>query len=193
MSKLIYTDKPVFGLDVGRSSIKIMQIDSSGKKAQVTAYGNSSFEPKTIVSGVVVDIETLVKSTYDLFTNNLVGTLTTKRVALSLPNEHSFSRVLLLPEMSDTDLAAAVLNEAERAIPVPIIDLYLDYRVVSQGEDGSQEVQLVATPKKIVDSYMQVAAALGLEVAAIETNIGAVSRMVTHSEGRASKPPGPEL
>ncbi len=183
MSKLTYVDKPVFGLDIGRSSIKIMQIDNHGKKAQVIGYGNTSFDASTVVSGVIVDIEALVKATYELFMNNMVGTLTTKRVALSLPNEHSFSRVLLLPALNESDLAAAVFNEAERAIPMPIADLYFDYRIVKQDPDGSQEIQLVATPKKIVDSYMQVVSALGLEVAAIETNIGAVSRMVTHSEG----------
>lgn len=183
MSKLTYIDKPVFGLDIGRSSIKVMQIDNTGKKAQVVAYGNTNFDPDAIAMGVIVDIEAIVKSTHELCTQNLIGALTTKRVSLSLPNEHSFSRILSLPIMNESDLALAVFNEAERAIPLPINELYFDYRAMGVSDDGSQEVQLVATPKKIVDSYMQVAAALGIEVAAVETNITAVSRMVTHSEG----------
>jgi type IV pilus assembly protein PilM len=85
--------------------------------------------------------------------------------------------------MNNTDLTAAVINEASRTIPVKIEELYVDYTIGSELENDMQEVQLVATPRAIVDSYMTLAEILGLEVAAIETNIASVSRIVTHAEG----------
>jgi type IV pilus assembly protein PilM len=183
MSKLTYVDKPVFGLDVGRTSIKIMQISSVKGKSSVVGYGNTSFEPSAVQKGVIVDFEALAVATSELFKKQFVGDLNTRRVAFSLPNEHSYSRVLTLPKMSRNDLHAAVMNEATRTMPMKIDELYIDYELGSELADGTQEVQLVASPKDIVDSYMCLAEILGLEVAAIETNISAVSRIVTHAEG----------
>lgn len=183
MTKLTYIDKPVFGFDIGRSSIKIMQISSVKNKSVVSGYGNTSFDPKIVEKGVIVDFDAMAKTTHELFTKQFVGTLTTKRVAFAIPNEYSFSRVLVLPKMSRSELHSAVMSEATRTIPAKNEDLYIDYQIGSDLDGEMQEIQLVATPREIVDSYMVLAEALGLEVAAVETNIAAVSRIVTHAEG----------
>ncbi len=179
---LFYTDKPVFGLDIGRSSVKAIQIDQSGKVAKIVGYGYAPFDPKAINNGVVVDPEELARATYKLITEDLIGEITTRRVALSLPNEYSFSRYITLPRMDPKDVEAAVVSDAEGSIPIPIDQLYYDFQVMKTMEDGSMEIQLVATNRDIVDSYLTVMDALGLEVAFIETNITAVTRIVGHAE-----------
>jgi type IV pilus assembly protein PilM len=182
--KFLYSDKPVFGLDIGRASVKVMQIINQKGKYEVCGYGATSFSNDAADKGMVVDFAKVSAAIHDLYTNQLVGNLYTKRVAFSIPNEHSFSRVLALPKLDSADIEAAVMSEASRTIPVKIDDLYVDYQLGSQLDNDIQEVQLVATPKRIVDSYMTLAEILGLEVAAIETNISSVSRIVTHAEGQ---------
>ena len=183
MTKLTYIDKPVFGFDIGRSSIKVMQISNIKTKSIVTGYGNTSFDPGSVSKGVIKDFEKIAGATFELFTKQFVGTVSTKRVAFSIPNEYSFSRVLNLPKMKKSELRDAVMAEAVRTIPMRPEDLYIDFQLGSELADDMQEIQLVATPSAIVDSYMTLAEILGLEVAAIETNIAAVSRIVTHAEG----------
>jgi type IV pilus assembly protein PilM len=182
--KFLYNDKPVFGLDIGRSSVKIMQIISQNGDSTVSGYGTTTFDKAAVDKGAVVDFAKVSESIYELYSNQLIGELTTKRVAFSIPNEHSFSRVLALPKLDKLDMEAAVISEASRTIPMKIDDLYVDFRLGSKLEGDSQEVQLVATPKIIVDSYMTLAEILGLEVAVVETNISSVSRIVTHAEGQ---------
>lgn len=179
---VFYKDKKVFGFDIGRSSIKLMQVDHSAKDAHVTGYGATTFDPKAISSGVIVDPEVIIKAAHKLITGELVGKLSTRHAAVSLPNEHSFSRVITLPKMDKKDLSAAVTLEVDQSIPLPIDELYYDYSVAGTLEDDSQEIQIVACPKKIADSYIGVFKALGLEVALIESNISAVTRIVVHSE-----------
>ena len=180
---ILYTDKPVFGFDIGRSSIKVMQIDTSSSKPRVTAYGPTSFDPKAIKSGVIVDHETVVRAAHTLLNDKLIGSLSTVRAAVSLPNSHSFSRILTLPKMDENDLANAVRLEVDQSIPHPIDELYYDYSIVTENkESGEREIQVVATPCDIVDSYMQLFEALGLEVALIEPNISAVTRIVVSAE-----------
>lgn len=180
---LFYKDKPVFGFDIGRSSIKVMQIDQSGKRAKVNAYGTTTFDPSAIrPDGVIQDPETIIKAAHNLLTKNLVGSLTTRHVAASLPNANSFSRVLTLPKMSNSDLRAAIESEVQQSIPLSPDELYFDYSIARKLEDDMQEVQLVATPSAIVDSYLGVFEALGLEIALVESNISAMTRVVVHAE-----------
>ena len=180
---LFYTDKPVFGFDIGRSSLKVMQIDQSGKKDRVVAYGTVSFDSDAINDqGIIVNPETIIKAANKLITKDLVGSLSSRRVAVSIPNANSFSRVLSLPKMDEKDLRAAVEAEVNQSIPLPSDELYFDYSVARTLEDDTQEVQLVATPRAIVDSYVGVFEALGLEIALIESNISAMTRIVVHAE-----------
>lgn len=180
---LFYTDKPVFGFDIGRSSIKVMQIEQSGKKSKVIGYGTATFDRAAVdKQGIVVDPEIIIKAAHELLTKKLVGHISTRRAAVSLPNANSFSRVLTLPKMDEKDLKAAVDSEVDQSIPLATDELYYDYSVARIFDDGNREIQIVATPRSIVDSYMGIFEALGLEIALIESNISAMTRVVVHSE-----------
>lgn len=180
--KLFYKDKPVFGFDIGRSSIKVLQIDKGKKESVVAGYGTISFKEDAVKNGVIVDPEAIIKSAFELIEHQLVGKLTTNRVAISMPNAYSFSRVLNLPRMAPKDLIGAIELEAGQSIPLPLDDLYYDYEVTRMLPGDNQEVQLTASPRRIVDSYMTVFEALGLEVASVESNISSVTRTVLHAE-----------
>ncbi len=181
-NKLFYKDKSVFGFDIGRTSIKIMQLDQQKKGIFVDGYGTISFDPDCIKRGVVTDPEAIIKAAYTLINKQLTGKITTNNVAVSLPNAFSFNRILTLPKLDGDDLAKAIELETSQSIPLPFDELYYDYEVMTTLEDGTQEVHLAACPKAIVDSYMGVFDALGLEIALVESNISAVTRMVTHAE-----------
>lgn len=179
---LFYKDKPVFGFDIGRSSIKLMQIDQTGKHATVVGYGTAPFPPEAIEKGVVVDPEAVAKATHELISKQMVGGLSTRHVAVSLPNEFCFSRVLQLPFLKPKDLDNSVKMEVEQSIPLPVDQLYYDFAISRKIDDKTQEVQLVACPRAIVDSYKTVFDLLGLEMSLAESNISAVTRMVVHAE-----------
>lgn len=176
-----YHDKPLFGLDIGFSSIKAMQIEWTNKKTNVIGYGYSRFDSSAIKDGVIVDIEALAKCGHDLFAQNIVGEINTRRIAMSIPATRTFNRIIKLPKLGSKELADAVRTEAEQYIPLPIDDLYMDHTVINRTND---EIDLlaVAVPRKIVDSYVLLARMLGLEVVAIETSISAESRLFVHTD-----------
>lgn len=178
---LVYKDKPLFGLDIGTSSIKIMQIGVINKKQSILGYGVASYDQDAVVNGVVEDPELLAKNTKQLFEKGLIGEISTRRVALSIPVARTYNRVMNLPLMSHKDLTEAVRLEAEQYIPVPIDELYIDYNITAQTKEGF-ELLAVAAPKKIVDSYLTFTNLLGLEVCILETTINASSRLVANSE-----------
>lgn len=140
-------DKPLFGLDIGSSSIKAMQIVSNyGKQQVVLGYGVTGYEVDSVKDGVVIDHKSLAKSIQDLFKHHIVGEIDTRRVAVSIPASRTFTRAMSLPLIRDSELMQAVHIEAEQYIPVPLEDLYIDYTIVDRSDKGI-ELLAVATPK----------------------------------------------
>lgn len=176
-----YKDKPVFGLDIGFSSLKVMQITGSGNQKAIVGYGVKRFDETAIKDGVIVEPEIIAKAAHDLFEKHIIGDITTRRVAVAIPATRAFNRVIKLPKEAAKDLQSAVTLEAEQYIPVPPAELYMDHGVISQ---NSKEIELlaVAIPKKIVDSYMVLCRLLGLEPVAFETSIASATRLFVHAE-----------
>lgn len=178
---LLYKDKPVFGLDIGFSSLKVMQIERVGKKRVVSAYGVCGFDSKAIVDGIIKDPELIAKAARELFSKNLVGDITTRRAVIAIPAVRTFNRTVQLPKLNRKELDESIKLEAEQYIPLPLDSLYLDYDIIRQTED-SIELLVVAIPRAIIDSYLTLTRLLGLEIAAIETTIGSGSRLFVQAE-----------
>ncbi len=169
-------DKPLFGLDIGRNTIRVMQLDLDYKVPRLKGYGSVAFDSDAIVNGVIVKPEAIAKVALHLFTKGLVGDIGTKRAAVSLPANHAFTRAMRLPKIGADDIAEAVQIEAEQYIPGHTENLYLDYTILREDDDGI-EVLIVAMPKEIVDSYLVLTRMLGLEVMLFDTSIGASAEL----------------
>lgn len=175
-------DKPIFGLDVGHTSLKVMQVEQftgSTPMPRLIGYGTATFDTSALDNGVIVKPEVIAETLAHLFRKQLIGDITTQRVAIALPSYRSFSRSMQLPKLSVGDLHEAVKLEAEQYIPLPLDDLYLDYLITREGKDMN-DLLAVAVPKEIVDSYLVLARIVGLEVMLVETTMAADSRLFSH-------------
>jgi type IV pilus assembly protein PilM len=173
-----YHDEPLFGLDIGHSSLKAMQTETQpGKPPRVTGYGIGLFDAASIQNGVIVKPEAIANAMHELFEQRMVGKITSKRVACALPTTHTFSRPLTIPAINRKEIEEAINLEAEQYIPIPLNSLYLDYDILSQDEQNT-EVLVVAASKNIVDSYYKVLEMLELHPVAFEPSINAASRLL---------------
>jgi len=178
-----FHDKPLFGLDIGHGSLKVMQLSERPAKTpakdyhpHIVGYGFTSFDKAALEDGVVVQPEIIAKAALDLFKNHLIGDITTRRVAIAIPAYRTFTRSLSLPKLKQNELDEAVKLEAEQYISIPLEELYLDYEVIKRGAD-SIELFVVAVPKTIVDSYLDLAQILGLETVLIEPTLTSSGRL----------------
>lgn len=174
-----FKHKPLFGLDIGSGSLKVMQLDTdslSGRRPRIVGYGAARFDRTAVDNGVVIAPETIAEAMLSLFQGKLTGDITTRRVAMAIPAYRTFTRAISLPLLKPKEVADAVQLEAEQYIPLPPEEIYLDYSIIRTTKDAI-EVFAVAVPRKIVDSYLVFAKLLGLEVVAIETTLGGGSRL----------------
>lgn len=178
-----YHDKPLFGMEIGHGSMKVMQVATDlpkvgGKrhKPRLIGYGFAAFDTASQKDGVVTQPEIVAKAALELFRHNLIGDITTKRVAIAIPAYRTFTRSLRLPNLKPKELDEAVQLEAEQYIPLALNDLCLDYEIIRRSED-STELFVAATPRDIVESYLDLARILGLEAVLIEPTLGALGRL----------------
>ncbi len=178
-----FHDKPLFGLDIGHSSIKVMQSVEPPPGAalknhhpRIMGYGYADFDKAAQQDGVVVHPEIIAEAAFNLFKSNLIGDITSRRAAIAIPSYRSFTRSLQLPKLQPSELQEAVELEAEQYISAPLEELYLDYEVVKQSNETT-ELFVVAVPRVIVDSYLELAQIMGLETVLIEPTLSSSGRL----------------
>lgn len=177
-----FHDKPLFGLDIGHGSLKVMQATepavpvAKNHPPRIIGYGFTTFDKAAQQDGVVVQPEIIAQAAYKLFQDNLIGDITTRRCAIAIPAYRTFTRSLQLPRLQASELKEAVELEAEQYISLPLEDLYLDYEIVNQTPETT-DLFVVAVPRAIVDSYLELAQIMGLETVLIEPTLSSSGRL----------------
>jgi type IV pilus assembly protein PilM len=177
-------DKPLFGMEIGHGSLKVMQVSQPSAKPshdrlhrpRLVGYGFTAFDTASQKDGVITEPEIVAKATYELFRQHLVGDIATRRVAIAIPAYRTYTRSLQLPKLQHKELDEAVQLEAEQYIPLSLEELYLDYEVIKEGKDTT-ELFAVAVPRIIVDSYLELAQILDLETVLIEPTLSSSGRL----------------
>lgn len=167
----------VFGLDIGRSFIKVAQVKVGGGKKSLLAVGNRQTAAGGILSDSPADLKNLSESVKVCVES---AKITTKKCTVSLIESQVVTRFIQLPNLNDKELSSAINYEAEQYIPLPIKDVNLQFKVISRPTEAGEkmDVLLVAAPKRIVSKYIDVVKNAGFEVDAVETESAALSRVL---------------
>lgn len=184
MTKLFHKDKPIIGLDISQTGIKVMAINT--EKWLVTGYGSVDLDPLKIQKSLENGDEYLGDNLRSLFTDKIVGTLPSAQAVIGIPSNRTFSRTFSLPAKAEKNLADAVEVEVDQYIPIPLSSLYVDYEVIERSKEQVTAV-MSAVPKTLVDNVLAAVAKAELEPMMIEPGINAVARLLeTTEEGHLS-------
>lgn len=179
MTKLFYTDKPIIGLDISNTGVKVMAIDA--KRWLVLGYGSLDLEPIKIKESLEDDSTYLAENVQLLIKEKLIGSLPSNHAVISVPTARSYSRTFNLPISVEKSLKDAVELEADQYIPVPSSTLYIDYEVI---ERTKKEITVLmsAVPRTIIDKCIAITESAGLIVSLVEPGMSAVARLLTSTE-----------
>ena len=179
MAKLFYQDKPIIGLDIGTTGIKVMAID--GKKRQVLGYGSIDLEPTKVKEALEGDGAYLIEQLSLLLREKIVGSLPSNHVVVGVPTSRTYSRTFNLPVALEKSLADAVQTEADQYIPIPSSTLYIDYEIIERGKKNLT-VLMSAVSQTVIDSILNVVTSAGLRPVLMEPSVSAVARVLTATE-----------
>lgn len=179
MGKLYYKDKPIIGLDISQTGIKVMAVDS--KKWLVLGYGSADLDPAKVQASLETGTSYLTENIQGLLGTKLIGELPSNHVILGVPTARSYSRTFTIPAKAESTLADAVEVEVDQYIPVPMSSLYVDYEIIERSKNDLTVI-MSAVPKKLIDNCVSAVKAAGLEPIMVEPGINAVARIIETAE-----------
>jgi type IV pilus assembly protein PilM len=171
---LFVKDTEFFGLDIGSTAIRLVQLRRGSVHPALVAYGAVPVPANLTSSDSKMDQDKISELVKQLVRENHVSL---KNVVVGLPSNKVFATVITTPKLDNAQLAKAIRYQAEQYIPMALDQVKLDWAVVDQSKDGNQlEVLLLAAPNSAIDKYVSILEKAGLEPLALEANATAVAR-----------------
>ncbi len=198
---LFSSTKSQLGVDIGTSSIKVVELGVEGGRHKLLNYatyelrgaGGQSDTARTVMDlsdqEIASAIVELVKS----------SGMKSRDAVASISSFATFATVIQLPYTTEEELAKTVPFEARKYIPVPLDQVVLDWSIVGvpnepaastsaplqsqaglpTGQAGTTvEVFLAAVPKDETARYQRIMKAAGLNLVALELENSSLVRAV---------------
>ena len=169
--------KNVIGIDIGSSSIKLVELIEGKNGFKLQNLAISSLPPEAIVDGAFMDSVTIIDTIRDLLTTSKVKT---KDVVTSVSGHSVIVKKISLPFMTEAELEESIRWEAERYIPFDINDVNIDFQTFGSNPENPEvmEVVLVAAKKDIINDYVSMIMEAGLNPVIIDIDAFALENMV---------------
>ncbi len=179
MAKLFYKDKPIIGLDISQTGVKVMAVDP--KKWLVLGYGSIDLDPAKVQKSLDSNDPYLAENIASLLNEKVIGSLPSDQAVIGIPTGKTFSRTFAIPAKAEATLADAVEIEVDQYIPIPMNSLYVDYEIIERRKDDLSVI-MSAVPRSLVDSCLKAARSAGLEPIMVEPGINAIARVLETTE-----------
>jgi len=170
------TPQERLGIDIGTTSVKIVEARRGTKGPEVVNYGlleagdylgraNSALQTSAL--------QLFERETVDLLRLTLkkMNTRATRAV-FSIPIFSYFYTVIDLPQMTESEIGKNIEHQARQYVPFPSAELFVEWIRMDEYEDARgvmhTPVFFMAIPKEQVQKYRAIADALGLDLRSLE-------------------------
>ncbi|MDF1578116.1 MAG: type IV pilus assembly protein PilM [Desulfurivibrionaceae bacterium] len=163
------SQKLTIGLDIGSHAIKACQLTPVGDQYKLVSLGSARLPPNCVEDGVMQEPETVGQIISTLLKNlKLKG----NKVAISISGYSVIVKKISLMAMEESELASHIQAEAEQYIPFDIDEVFIDFQDLKTNteEDERTDVILVAAKKDVVNGYLEMLSAVGLETVIVDVD-----------------------
>lgn len=175
------------GIDIGTTSIKIIELQNGGKKFKLKNYGEYrllSFRQKPLL---------IESSSFFIFEEDLPNiikkilkeaNIKERKAVFSFPIFSSFFTVVEFPMMGFEEISGAVNFQANQYIPIPLSEVVLDWQIIEEDSYNKEKIKvlLVAVPKDIIEKYKKLAENCNLKLEALEIESFSLARSLVKDE-----------
>ena len=169
---------PLFGLDIGSSAIKVVQLKEKKSGYALEKFGIKPLAPEMIVDGTVMDATSVGGVIKELLAEQKIKL---RDVAISISGHSVIVKKINLPAMTEDELEESIKWEAEQYIPFDINDVNIDFHILGtvEGQDGQphMNVLLVAAKKDKLNEYTSLVADAGLNPRVVDVDSFAIENM----------------
>jgi len=151
----------VIGLDIGSRTIKLAEVAEAKKGFILKKFGMTDITSGLIEDGTIKNPEAIAEAIRKLLQDNKVKE---KNIAISVGGYSVIVKPITVQNMPRQQLQETIQFEAEQYIPFDINDVNLDFEILGEDPENSNQmnVLLVAAKKDIVNDYVNLIEMTGL-------------------------------
>ena len=166
---------PVMGLDIGSSSIRLLQLSRHGSSYRIDHFAIEPLPQGVIVEKSVQDIEAISGAIQSAVRNSGSNS---KFCAVAVSGSAVFTKAISLPaNLAEADIESQVQIEANQYIPYPLDEISLDFEVLGPSPRNADmvDILLAASKNENVESRQDALESLGLKASVVDVESFAVA------------------
>lgn len=175
-----FAKEPPIGIDISNEHIIAVELNSVKNQPgviQLTRLGITATPENAVRDGEVVDPARVAEKIKQLLNEH---DFKSRRVITAVSGQAAIIRPRIkFPAIPIKELKEVVMHDAERYIPFPIQDVYIDFQVTGTvDEEGvsKYDVLLVTAQKQLIDTYIETLAMADMQLVAVDVASFAVMR-----------------
>ncbi len=168
-----------FGLDIGTTAIRVVQMRGNKNKVLVS-YGSLDIDTKISRSDAHADQQKLAQAIKQLINQSGIST---PSVAVGLPSQKVFSTVVDVDRLSPSELEKTIKFQADSLIPTPLAESKIDWALLGDSPKEASKVELLlsSVSNDFVEKRLDMLESIGLNVIAFEPDSMAITRsLIAH-------------
>jgi type IV pilus assembly protein PilM len=143
--------KSVAGLDIGSSSIKMVELEGKANNLNLVSLGFENLPADTIIDGQIMELNVVSDVIQNVCNNHQ---MMATQVVTGVSGHSVIIKNIVLPPMSREELEESIDWHAEEHIPYDLADVSLDYQVTAETPD-STVVLIAACKRERIDNIKQ--------------------------------------
>ena len=190
ISSFKFLPKSFLGIDIGTSTIKVVELSRWGTKKSLKNYGEMRSEALYDKPFRTAEKSSLLLSSEDI-ARALRGILEeakieTKDAVFSIPDFSSFFTHFELPYMTKEELPEAVQYEARKHVPLPFSEVTFDWQILNKKRfhlpKEPIKILIVAVPNELINQYQEIAGLAKLRLQTLEAEVFGLIRSSLKNE-----------
>lgn len=164
-----------FGLDIGTTTIRVVELRSNGAVKSLAKYAYAPVDTKVTSSDAKADQQKIAQAIKNLIEQ---AHITTKNVAVSLPSQRVFTAVVDIDRLSADELAKTIKYQADSLIPTPLAESKIDWALIGDSpvDKSKVEILLSSVANQFIEARLEMLESIGLNVIAFEPDNLALTR-----------------
>src|SRR5947199_1537537 len=175
--------RPLLGLDITTSSVKLIELVMGGGQYRVESYAAEPTPQNAMNEKAIVDAEAVGEAIRRAVKRSGAGA---KEVAIAISGDAAITKVIEMPRsLRERDLESQVEMQADQYIPFPVDEVSYDFEVLgpSEKDTDTNDVLLVATRTENVEQRQAAVKAAGLTAKIVDVEAFALEnacKLMTH-------------
>lgn len=157
----------IVSIEIGNYTTRVIEMDYKGKKTPKIHHFFSIPTPDYMVAdgSVIIDHEFIAAMKRAFAANNI----RTNKAIFVLNSARIASREVTVPAVKETKIHELLVTNSAEYFPVDLVQYQLVHHIVERNtQENTYKLSVLAVPNEMIQSYLALAEALGLQVEALD-------------------------